>query len=171
MTKTYSWRRAMIAVALALGASGPCLASGRIDACKLISVKQASAILGTRLTAKAIHSSAAGPDAGSMCDYSNGSAHGGFMLIAGHVRYSDAWKEVARQEKLSLSSLPPFIPKPHFREVTGLGNAAYLSTTASYFQLHVLSHGSAVVINRNMKANPKAIAQAKKLARVALGHL
>ncbi len=171
MSKTNHRWVVIIATVITAAFTYHCQAAGRIDACKLISSTQASSILGTRITAKAIHSAAAGPDAGSMCNYSNGSAHGGFMLIVGHVRYSNAWKEVARQEKVSLSSTPRFLPKPHFSRVTGLGDAAYLSKTSSYFQLHVLSHGNAIVINRNMKADSGAVGQAKKLARLALRNL
>ena len=145
--------------------------SGKIDACKLVSADQASRILGTKITVRAIDTSEAGPDAGSMCNYSGGGIGSGFMLIAAHIGYSDAAAEVASQQKEESSHLPPGIPHPTFSTVEGLGDAAYLYKTAGSFQLHVLAHGDAIVINRNAAATAKEVDQTKQIARIALSNL
>jgi len=93
------------------------------------------------------------------------------MLIAARVRYSDAATEVARREKEALSDTPPGIPTPRFTNIKGLGDAAYLAKTSAYFQLHVLAHGSVIVINRNVTASAKSVEQTEQLARVALTRL
>lgn len=147
-----------------------CQAAG-LDACKLIGADQASRILGSQVSAHAMDTAAAGPDAGSMCNYTGEGAGGGFMLIAGHVHYTDAAMEVARREHEALSDTPPGLPKPSFSAVEGLGDAAYLAKATGYFQLHVLAHGSVIVINRNMAASTPAVEQTKALARAALERL
>ncbi len=145
--------------------------SGRIDACTLVSATAAGRILGTRVTVKAVDTSAAGPGAASICDYDTGSLHGGFMLIAGRIHYTNAAAEVAYQKKTAAGDVPPGMAKPTFTDVKGLGEAAYLLKAAGSFQLHVLAHGAGVVISMLQDASPKTLAQSKKLARIALGNL
>jgi hypothetical protein len=146
-------------------------AGGKIDACKLISAEQAGKILGTTITIRAIDTSAAGPNAASMCNYAGPGIGGGFMLIAAHIGYSDAAAEVASQKKQESSDVPPTLPKPSFSDVQGLGDAAYLYKTPGSFQLHVLAHGAAIVVNRNVNASTKAVDQAKQIAKAALANL
>lgn len=145
--------------------------AANIDACQLISTDQASKILGTPITIHPVDTSAAGEDAGSMCRYAGKRMGSGFMLIAAHVRYADAADEVARQQKTARADLPPGFPKPSFVNVQGLGEAAYLSIAAGYFQLHVLSGGDSIVISRNVAADTKSVAQAKQIARAILERL
>jgi len=146
-------------------------ASGKIDACKLISASQASNILGTKVKARPIDTSAAGPGAGSMCNYSGKHMSDGFMLIAAHVKYTNAASEVKAQQKTAASSIPPGIPKPSFANVKGIGDAAFLYKTPGTFQLHVLDHGTSIVINRNVTASTKTVDQAKQIAVAVLAHL
>ncbi|HXH72449.1 MAG TPA: hypothetical protein VNI58_06525 [Mariprofundaceae bacterium] len=146
-------------------------AGNNIDACKLVSADQASSILGTKITVRAIDTSAAGPDAASMCNYAGDSIGSGFMLIAAHIGYSDAAATVASQKKEESSHLPPGIPHPTFSDIKGLGDAAYLYETPGSFQLHVLAHGNAIVINRNTAASADAVEQARQIAQVALQRL
>ncbi len=165
-------RRIAIVAAIATGFSATCHAAGtNIDACQLISVAQASRILGTTITVHAMDTSAAGPGAGSMCRFGGSGIGDGFMLIAGRVHYTNAAAEVARREKEALSDTPPGIPTPSFTDIKGLGDAAYLAKTSAYFQLHVLAHGAAIVINRNVTASAKSVEQTEQLARVALKRL
>ena len=145
--------------------------AANIDACHLISADEASKIIGTQLTVHAMDTSAAGPNAGSMCSYAGKKYSSDFMLIAGHVDYTDVAKEVASRKKEMLSDIPPGLPVPSFTDVKGLGDAAYLSKTSSYFQLHVLKHGNVIVINRNTAANAQAVEQVKQIARTALMRL
>jgi hypothetical protein len=146
-------------------------ADTKINACKLVSAAQAGRILGATITVRAIDSSAAGPHAASMCNYAGQTIGGGFMLIAAHIGYSDAAAEVASQKKQEASDVPPTLPKPSFSDIQGLGDAAYLYKTPGSFQLHVLAHGDAIVINRNTAASAKAVDQAKKIAEIALSNL
>ena len=146
-------------------------AGGRIDACKLISADQAGRILGTTITVRAIDTSAAGPNAASMCNYAAPGIGGGFMLLAAHIGYSDAAAEVASQKKQEAADVPPTLPKPSFSDVQGLGDAAYLYKTPGNFQLHVLAHGAAIVVNRNVDASARAVDQARRIARIALANL
>jgi hypothetical protein len=145
--------------------------SGDIDACKLISASQASHILGGEIKAHQMDTSAAGPEAGSMCNYSGKHISDGFMLIAAHIQYSNAASEIKAQQKAAASNIPPGIPKPSFSNVKGIGEAAYLYITPGTFQLHVLDHGISIVINRNVAVNSKTVEQAKQLARVAIEQL
>ena len=165
----FSRRRiAIAAAAIAAGFAATCHAAGtNIDACQLISAARASKILGTKITPHAVNTSAAG----AMCRFAGSGIGDGFMLIAAHVHYSNAATEVARREKEALSDTPPGIPVPSFSNIKGLGDAAYLAKTSAYFQLHVLAHGSVIVINRNVAASTKSVEQAKQLARVALTQL
>ena len=146
---------------------------GKIDACTLVSATAAGRILGTRVTVKAVDTSAAGPDAASMCDYETGRIHGGFMLIAGRIHYTNAAAEVAYQKKTATNDVPPpgIDYKPTFVDVKGLGEAAYLLKVHGSFQLHVLNHGTAVIIAMLQNASPKLLAQSEQLARIALGNL
>lgn len=141
------------------------------DACTLIPAAAASKVLGTKVAAHAMDTSLAGPNAASMCRYSTGRIGGGFMLLAGRVHYTDAAREVAERKKEALSDAPAGTRKPTFRDVKGLGEAAYLAESSGYFQLHVLQRGTVVVVNMNRGADSRAVAQAEKLARVALGNL
>lgn len=169
MTGLYRGMRAIVAICT-LGFVATCQAAG-LGACKLISADQASKILGRKVSAHAMDTSASRRNAGSMCRYAGKGIGSGFMLIAGHVDYTDAVKEVARRQREALSDVPPGLPKPSFTRVAGLGDAAYLAEASGYFQLHVLAHGSVIVINRNMAAGAKAVEQAKEIARAALARL
>jgi hypothetical protein len=145
--------------------------SGKIDACKLVSVAAAGKILDTKVTTvKPVDTSAAEPDAASICNYETGRIHGGFILIAGRIRYTDAAAEVAYQEKTASSDVPPGMDyQPTFADIKGLGEAAYIVKARGSFQLHVLAHGTEIVIG--MDVSPKTVAQSKQLARIALGNL
>lgn len=145
--------------------------NGKIDACNLISAKQASHILGSKIKVHPMDSSLAGSNASSMCNFSGKHISDGFMLIAAHIQYTNAASEVKAQQKAAVSSIPPGIPKPSFANVKGIGDAAYLYKTPGTFQLHVLDHGNSIVINRNVTASTKAVNQAEQLARVALKQL
>ena len=145
--------------------------SGKIDACKLISASEASHILGSKIKARAMDTSVAGPNAASMCSYSSRHINNGFMLIAGRIKYSNAAHEVKAQQKIAASHIPPGIPKPSFTSVKQIGDAAYLYKTPRAFQLHVLAHGYSIVISRNVATSTKFINQAKQLVRVALKRL
>ncbi len=139
--------------------------SGRINACKLVSAAAAGRILGTRVTVKPINTSAAEPDAASICDYDTGSLHGGVMLIAGRIHYTNAAAEVAYEKKTAANDVPPLGVdyQPTFVDVRGLGEAAYLLKVQGSFQLHVLAHGAGVVISMLQDANSKTLAQSKSL--------
>ncbi len=145
--------------------------SSKIEACKLVSATAAGRILGTRVTVKAVDTAVAGSDVATICNYNTGSVHGGFMLIAGRIHYTDAAAEVAYQEKTATTDIPPGTGKLtfSFTAVKGLGEAAYLAKMRGSFQLHVLAHGMAIVIA--MDASPKAVARSKQLARIALGNI
>lgn len=169
MTRCCRCMFALIA-AFTLGFVATCQAAG-IDACKLISANEAGKIMGSTLRAHSMKTYAGAPNAASMCRYSGKAIGSGFMLIAGPVNYTNAAKEVQRQEKEMLSSTPPGLPKPSFVPVKDLGSAAYLAKATGYFQLHVLAHGSAIVINRNAAATPDAVSRAKQIARVVLKRL
>jgi hypothetical protein len=165
-------RRVIVASVIATTYAVVCQAGGNhVDACQLISASQAGKILGTKITAKPIDTSAAGPDAASMCNYSGNGIGRGFMLMVGHLKYSDAASEVKRREKQAVADIPPGIPKPSFEGVKNIGDAAYLAKTSTTFQLHVLDHGNVIVVNRNVAASAKAVKQAQQIARVALKQL
>jgi hypothetical protein len=171
MSKFFRHRIAIVA-AIAAGFTATCHAAGaNIDACQLIGAAQASRILGTTITVHAMDTSAAGSGAGSMCRFGDSGIGGGFMLIAARVHYTNATTEVARREKEARSDTPPGIPTPSFTDIKGLGDAAYLAKTSAYFQLHVLAHGTVIVINRNIAASAKSVEQAEQLARIALTRL
>lgn len=172
MHRLFSLTTTLLFAVFSISLTGICQASnGKIDACKLISAAQASKILGSKIKARAMDTSAAGPNAASMCSYSSMHINDGVMLIAGHIKYSNAAREVKAQQKIAASHIPPGIPKPSFTSVKGIGEAAYLYKTPGAFQLHVLAHGYSIVINRNVAANNKVINQAKQLARLALKRL
>ena len=161
-------RRAVAALAAcAIGFAATCPAAG-LDACRLISPARAGRILGTTITLHPVDTSAAGEDAGSMCRYAGKKPGSGFTLIAARIRYGDAADEVARQQNAARANLPPGFPKPSFSNISGLGEAAYLSISSGYFQLHVLSGGNSIVINRNADANAKSVAQARQIAQAVL---
>lgn len=166
-----------VAIGLALVAVGSipagaaASAPGKIDACKLLTAAEAGKIFGTSVTVKPIDTSAAGPDAASMCDYGTGEIGGGFMLLAGRDAYTDAKSEVANREKEAVSDLPPGIPTPTFEGVDGLGEAAYLAETPESLELHVLDHGVVVVVTMNRKPDASAVKLAEAVGGVALGNL
>ena len=83
MTGLYRGMRAIVAICT-LGFVATCQAAG-LGACKLISADQASKILGRKISAHAMDTSASGRNAGSMCRYAGKGIGSGFMLIAGHV--------------------------------------------------------------------------------------
>lgn len=142
-----------------------------VDACKLVTAKQAAHILGTAVAAKEQNTSAAGPGSGSVCVYSTGRVNGGFMLLAGHEHYTDAAKAVAEYKKNALLDTPTTMGKPKFIDVNGIGDAAYLEEMPGFFQLHVLDKGAVVVVSRNTDADDRAIARVEKIAQLALGGL
>lgn len=144
---------------------------GKLEACKLISAADAGKILGTPVTVKPIDTSAAGPDAASMCSYQTGHVGGGFSLLAGRAHYSDATAEVARRKKEAVSGIPPGIPTPTFTDVPGLGQAAYLAKTSSSLELNVLQGGAVLVVTFVGKPDEATIEKSEKLARVALAGL
>lgn len=163
-------RTTILAGVVALAAVGVQAAS-RPDACALIPPAAAGNILGAKVTAHAMDTSAAGPGAASMCRYSTGRVGGGFLLLAGRVHYTNAAQEVAQRKKEAVSDVPPGVGKPAFADVKGLGEAAYLAESPGYFQLHVLNRGTVIVINMNRDATAANVTQAERLARVALAHL
>lgn len=169
-------RIAGVAAALTLMlATTACHAGGgKIDACKLVSAAEAGKILGTQVTIKPQDTSLAGPDAGSICHYLTGSLHGGFTLGVAHTPYKngDAATELADRKKEMLDDYASSgMAKPTFTDVNGLGEAATLLKAQDSFQLHVLAHHTVMGIVMIRKASPEAVAQAEKLARVALGNL
>lgn len=145
--------------------------AGKIDACKLISAAEAQKILGTAVKVKPVDTSAAGPDAASMCSYQTGRVRGGFMLLAGRAKYGNAAAEVTRREKEAVSDIPPGIPTPTFAGVQGLGEAAYLAKTSSSLELHVLQHGVVIVVTVVRKPDAATIKECEAVARVVLTHL
>ncbi len=170
--RNYCASTGVIALGLTLTfAAASYAGSGKIDACKLVSATAAGRVLGTRVTVKAVDTSAAGSGAASICNYNTGSLHGGFMLLAGRIHYTDAAAEVAYQKQTATLDVPPGMAKPSFADVKGLGEAAYLLKARGSFQLHVLAHGTAIVISMLHDASPKALVQSKRLARIALGNL
>ncbi|MGA7966632.1 MAG: hypothetical protein WCB49_12255, partial [Gammaproteobacteria bacterium] len=56
-------------------------------------------------------------------------------------------------------------------DMKGLGDAATLMKGQGYFQLHVLAHGTSIIINMNHNATHANVAQARQLAGIALQHL
>ena len=149
-----------------------CDAGGtKLDACKLLSATDVSGLLGSKITSRPVKTSAGGPHAGTMCSFTDGHLNGTFMLLVGRLQYSDAAKEVAWQKHMALHNTPPGLNKPTFDNISGLGDAAYLSKTGSYFQVHVLSHGNSIVVNYHTRPSAKAIAEAKKIARAALDNI
>jgi hypothetical protein len=156
---------------LATGSGNPVANGGRINACELVSVGEAQEALGAEVTTKPIDTSAAGPEAASMCSYQTGHVGGGFMLLAGRLQYDDAAAEAANREKEAVSNLPPGIPTPTFKDVSGLGEAAYLAETPESLELHVLDHGSVIVLTMNRKPDGAAESLAERLAGFAIRRL
>lgn len=157
----------ILAGTLALAAGGVHAASPP-DACKLIGAPAAAKVLGTQVTVKPINTY--GEDA-SHCFYSTGHIHGGFSLLVAHIPYKNASTELADQKKTALDTWPSSMAKPGFTDVKGLGEAATLLKGQGFFQLHVLAHGTSMVINIDQNANDEAVARAEKLARIAIGNL
>lgn len=162
---------AVILTAAACQADKAAADGGKIDACKLVSAAEAGRILGVDVTVKPIDTSAAAPDAASLCSYQTGKVGGGFMLLAGRVHYTDAAAEVASRKKEELSGVPADIPKPEFTDVPGLGEAAYLAKTPESLELHVLDHGAVIVVTVSRKPDDATVAQTEQVARAALGNL
>lgn len=167
---------AFACLALAATACSAGQSQGRPDACALIGADAAGKVLGTRVTVKPQDTSLAGPDAASMCHYLTGSARGSFTLLAARIPYKngDAAAELADRKKQILSdwnSGSSGLAKPTFTDVDGLGEAATLLKAQGFFELHVLAHGAVVVITMTRAANAETVAQAEKLARIALGKL
>jgi hypothetical protein len=139
------------------GSSGS--GGGKLDACSLVSAAEAGKILGAKVTVHPTDTSGLGPGAASLCGYTTGRVLGGFLLrVAPGAQYTDL-KEGEPGPKLT------------FADVKGLGKAAYLTETRGYFMLNVLGHGTYIMITIDRGPNAANIAQAEKLARVALGHL
>lgn len=145
-----------------------------LDACGLIPPAAASKILKTSVSAKPVIKASARKMGTSLCDYETAQMHGGFMIIAGRVRYHDARKEAVGQQRLMRENPPPpGIPPMTFAgNLPHLGEAAWLvKGPGSSFQIHVLAHGVSLVISMNRDATPARIAQARRLAETALDHL
>lgn len=156
----------LAALVLALP-TGRALAGGPPDSCKLIGADAAGKILDAKVTVKPINTYGA---PASHCMYSTGHG-GGFSLLVGRIHYKNAAAELARQKKTAVESWPPSMAKPTFTDVKGIGDAATLLKGQGYFQLHVLAHGTAIVINMNRQANADTVKRVEKLARIALDHL
>lgn len=148
-------------------------ASAKIDACKVISPDAASKILGATIRTKTIDTSSAGPGAASMCNYNDGTIHGGFMLIAGRFsRNLDMAKEAASEEKSAVKEWKQHAGgSPTVTDIKGLGEAAYLFKAPSTTELHVFSHGTSLVLVRTVDASPTVVKQTEALARLALANL
>ena len=142
--------------------------SGALDACTLIDPVQAGKVLDTTIRVKPVDTSAAGPGAASMCNYQAAQMGDSFMVIAGHIRYSDAARQMAERKREILDGYPSDMAKPLLVDVPGLGDAAVLARSPGYFQLHVLANGKVLVINRNHAADDVAVKQVEELARLAL---
>ncbi len=144
-----------------------------IDACKLVDLPAARKVLGTTLSTKPVNVSASGTDT-SMCNYTDGTMHGGFMLLAAPLKVDNLADEVASQEKsIAEDSAPPGVkmPKPTISNVSGLGDAAFLVTIGDSLQIHAFAKNAVIVVSRNVKATPKEIAKSEKVARLAMTNL
>lgn len=143
------------------------------DACKVVDLAQAQQVLGAKLTAKSITPSSA-PKGVSMCNYSDGTVHGGFMLLTAPMHPDDLAAEVASEKKSILdssASADASLPQPKIQDVSGLGDAAFLVTSDAYLQLHVIGHGVKLVFTRTVGPDPTAIANLEKLAKDVLAGL
>jgi hypothetical protein len=171
-------RAALLAVGTAIlsfSALSACSsAAAKPDACKLIDPAAAGKILGATITTKPIQIGSADDKATSMCSYQDGTVGGGFMLLAAELHPKNLADEVASEEKsVTQDSGPPGLnlPKPEVRDISGLGDAAFLVSSAQSLELHVFAHGAKVVIVRNVKPTPDLVDQTEKLARLALAKL
>lgn len=162
----------------AAGAEGGQTAGARVasaaglDACTLIGPHAAGEVLGVPVTTKTVDS-AGGGGAVSMCNYSDGTASGGFMLIA--ARLLDAGDPVGaaddQKAQIVADTKKNIGVEPKVEDMAGLGDAAFLVDMGGTMQLHVLAGDASIVIGRNVLASAKAVQQAEALARVALGNL
>jgi len=147
-------------------------AESQLNACSLISAAQASHVIGTTVTARAVDTSAAGPDAASMCHYSTGKVRSGFMLLAAHLKVADLTGEMASEKKRISTEMAKMLKiTPKISDVTALGDGAFLVESSVSLQLHVFAHGNKLVLTRNGQATKKVIDETKQLARTALNHL
>lgn len=161
----------------ALAISGPLILpaqadSAPLDACSLINAGQASRILGVKITVHALDTSAAGPNAATMCRYSSGRVSGGFMLLVARLRVADLAHEIASEKREIRSETSKMMKTtPKITDVADLGDAAFLVDTGDFLQLHVFAHGNKLVVNRTVRATKTIIDQTEQLARVALARL
>lgn len=159
---------------LALAVPQTCRAAAqKLDACKLIDPVAAGKILGTKLTPTPIESRIPGR-AVSLCLYKGTPEHGGFMLLVAPLHVADLAREVAAEKKRIIVDSPPpgvKMTEPKVRDLTGLGDAAFLVTVGNFLQIHVFAHDLKIVVNRNVKPTPSAIAETKKLVALALKNL
>lgn len=157
-----------------LAASGTACSrgGGPLDACTLIGPQRAGAILGTTVTVKHKGPTPRKPDDASLCFYSTGKLGGGFMLIAARIGFRDAQAE-ARSEMAEArkEGVPPGMPPSKVRAVDGPGQAAWLATIGRSMQLHVLDHGTSLVVSIDQPESPAADGRARKLAEAALAGL
>ena len=178
-----------LAAALLLAATPACQSSGsksaesksagsekaagaQIDACSLLSAQEAGAVLGVPMTQKAVDTSAAGPDAATMCHFSSTSSRQGYMLLASWLKVSDLAQEVESQKNEIRKDMQEHINvTPKIEDVSGLGDAAFLVEMTGDVQLHAFAKGAVIVVSRNVDATPENVAQLEKFARAALGHL
>lgn len=147
-------------------------AGSRIDACSLLSAQQAGAVLGVSVTRKPVDTSAAGPGAASMCNYSSASLPQSYMLLASRLKVSDLAKEVASQKaEISKDMQQNIHMTPKFADVKDVGDAAFLVEFAGTMQLHAFAKQAVIVVNRNVNATPENVAQLENFARAAVAHL
>lgn len=168
---------ALLTTLLTLGPSTCVYAGEKIDACSLISAAQAGKVLGTKMNQKKIHTyNENEPGVGSLCNYSGGGIHGGFMLKAIEIKYTSAEKEITSEQnsakehekKKSYRNMP----KTRFESVSDLGDGAYIESMGkNFFELNVLFHGMGISIIRNVKMTAETKRQSMRLAKIALRHL
>lgn len=173
-----------IAASLLLAAAPACQTSGskspgsekaagsQIDACSLLSAKQAGAVLGASVTRKLVDTSAAGPDAATMCHYSSASSPQGYLMLASWLKVSDLAKEVNSQKaEISKSMQQHLNVTPKIVDVKDMGDAAFLVEMDGALQLHAFAKDAVIVVNRNVSASAENVAQLETFARAALSHL
>ena len=154
-------------------AAGSAKAAGsQIDACSLLSAEQAGAVLGVSITRKPVDTSAAGPDAATMCHYSSTSFPQGYMLLASWLKVSDLAKEVESQKSEIRQDMQQHLNvTPKIVGVKDMGDAAFLVEMDGALQLHAFAKGAVIVASRNVNATAENVAQLETFARAALSHL
>jgi len=153
-------------------AGGEKAAGSQIDACSLLSAQQAGAVIGASATRKPVDTSAAGPDAATMCHYSSPSFPQGYLLLASWLKVSDVAKEVDSQKTEIRQDMQQHLNvTPKIVDVKDMGNAAFLVEMDGALQLHAFAKGAVIVVSRNVSATAENVAQLEAFARAALSHL